>query len=107
MSKLVRGFVAALACGLAGCAQQIVPRNDARTQVRSTKSEAAAREVKIGQAQGRIYTTNEASANTGAKVMRPIASGAAISDRPTTCGQQNTTDPACHTATQQSRPPTR
>jgi hypothetical protein len=107
MSKLVRGFVAVLACGLAGCAQQIVVRSDGRTQERSARPEAAAREVKIGQAQGRIYTSNEASSNTGTKVMRSTGGGPAISDRPTTCGQQNTTDPACHTATQQSRPPTR
>lgn len=69
--------------------------------------QSRAEEARIGQAQGRVFISDEAASDIKAK---PVVSGtAAVGSvgRPLTCGQQNTSDPACHTATQQSRPPTR
>jgi hypothetical protein len=100
------GLATLIGFSLAGCVQ---PNAIQPVGVASAPAlqQSRAGEARIGQAEGRVFISDEAASNIKTK---PVVSGAGpigSASRPLTCGQQNTTDPACHTATQQSRPPTR
>lgn len=92
------------ALGLMGCARQAAiatspPNGGAQGSI------ASPREATIGQQSGRIRGQELGAATRGLKP----AGGADAWQRsaPVSCSQQNATDPACHAASQQSRPPTR
>lgn len=90
---------------LTGCVQQgrAGPREHAaisRQPVAGVSSEA-----RIQQQAGRVLTRSETAANGGST---PAGSGGNPGQAaPVSCGQQNSTDPACHAATQQTRSPVR
>ncbi len=90
---------------LAGCAQQdrAGPKGNvgiSRPSVAGTSSEA-----RIQQQAGRVLTRGEAATSGGSKPAS--AAGSPGQAAPASCGQQNSTDPACHAATQQTRSPVR
>jgi len=100
------GLAMSISFLLAGCVQSNAVQPARITGTHAIQNSRAG-EARVGQTQGRVFISDEAVSRS--KIKPVVSSTAAIgsASRPLTCGQQNMTDVACHTATQQFRPPTR